>query len=461
MPIESTMTPKEIVHALDQYVIGQDAAKKAVANALRSRWRRMQVEKELSKEICPKNILMVGSTGVGKTEIARRLAALAGAPFIKVEATKFTEVGYVGRDVDSIVRDLIESAVRMCRDRAKLAVAAKAEEVAEDLIVDALHQAKKKRRRKKKDDKEGSSTEVKASASDKKEEKAELRRNLRQGRYDDDWVEIEVAAHASVGVEIMAPPGMEEMTDQLQNLFQTLGTDKKHKRKMKVKDAMRAFKEEECSRLINEEDVRMRALQEAEQNGIVFLDEIDKVVRPIHRLSGGADVSREGVQRDLLPLLEGTTIVTKYGPVKTDHILFIASGAFLASKPSDMISELQGRLPIRVNLKDLTEADFCRILVEPMCSLVKQYEALLATEKVKVRFVQSGIKTIAHVAFTQNEHLENIGARRLYTVLERCLEELSFTAPEREGQTIKIDEAFVKEALKEVIREEDITRFIL
>jgi ATP-dependent HslUV protease ATP-binding subunit HslU len=458
--IPQMMSPREIFDTLSKNVVGQDAAKKAVANALRTRWRRMQVAPDLRSEICPKNILMIGSTGIGKTEIARRLAALAGAPFIKVEATKFTEVGYVGRDVDSIIRDLVEAAVRICRERAQQAVMAQAEEVAEDLLVEAMYKLKKKRTRKKDDAPEAAKDDGEGKKRLKKEAKLELLRALRQGKLDHDWVEIDVSLQGSIGVEIMAPPGMEEMTDQLQSLFQHLGSEKKRKRKMKVKEALRTLKEEESARMINEDEVRLQALEETENNGIVFLDEIDKVVRPLHRL-GGADVSREGVQRDLLPLLEGTTVATKYGLVKTDHVLFIASGAFLASKPTDMISELQGRLPIRVTLKDLTEKDFCRILVEPAYSLVKQYEALLATEGVKIRFVQSGIKCLAHIAFTQNERFENIGARRLYTVIERCLEDLSFSAPDHEGQSIKIDEAFVKKSLKAVIREEDIAQFIL
>lgn len=440
--IKSMMTPREIVEELDRHIIGQDEAKRAVAIALRNRWRRAQIEDPvLRSEIMPKNILMIGPTGVGKTEIARRLARLAQAPFIKVEATKFTEVGYVGRDVDSIVRDLADYAVKQEREFAMKKVQTIAEDAAEERVLDALLPA------------------ARDSDSEKKESSTRqtFRKKLREGDLDDTEIEIEVEA-APIGVEIMAPPGMEEMTNQLQSMFQQVGTNKTKTRKMPIKKAMKLLEEEEAAKLINEEEIKTKAMESVEQNGIVFIDEIDKVTkRPEH----GGDVSREGVQRDLLPLVEGTTVSTKYGMIKTDHVLFIASGAFHIAKPSDLIAELQGRLPIRVELGALSVEDFVRILTEPSASLTEQYVALMATEGLELAFKESGIKRVAEVAWHVNERTENIGARRLYTVMERLLEVISFEATDKGGETISIDENYVNEHLGKLVENEDLSRYIL
>ncbi|MCC5813039.1 MAG: ATP-dependent protease ATPase subunit HslU [Ectothiorhodospiraceae bacterium] len=442
----SEMTPREIVQELDRHIIGQAKAKRSVAIALRNRWRRMQVGEELRNEITPKNILMIGPTGVGKTEIARRLAKLANAPFIKVEATKFTEVGYVGRDVESIVRDLVDMAVKMSREEAMEKVKYRAEESAEDRLLDILL--------------------PRASTSWDQEEEPQdqatrnkFRNKLRFGELDEKEVDIEVSA-APMGVEIMAPPGMEEMTNQLQSLFQNMGGGKTKTRRMKIKDAMKVLREQEAARMVNEEEVKALAVERVEQNGIVFLDEIDKVAKRAESGSG-ADVSREGVQRDLLPLVEGCTVSTKFGMVNTDHILFIASGAFHLSKPSDLIPELQGRLPIRVELKALAVEDFVRILTEPSASLTTQYKALMDTEGCTLEFTEDGIARIAQVAWEVNERTENIGARRLHTVMERLLEELSYQAPDRSGQTLTVDAAYVDEHLGELVQDQDLSRYIL
>ncbi|WP_444906872.1 ATP-dependent protease ATPase subunit HslU [Microbulbifer sp. SSSA008] len=437
----SQMTPREIVHELDRHIVGQQEAKRAVAIALRNRWRRMQVSEDLRAEITPKNILMIGPTGVGKTEIARRLAKLANAPFIKVEATKFTEVGYVGRDVESIVRDLVEMAVKQEREQAMAGVEQRAMDAAEERILDALLPPAR-------------STEP----TDKDSSTRQLfRKKLREGDLDDKEVEVDLAA-APMGVEIMAPPGMEEMTNQLQGMFSNMSQGKIRKSKLPVKQALKQLTDEEAAKLVNDEDVKTRAIRAAEQNGIVFIDEIDKVAK--RQESGGADVSREGVQRDLLPLIEGSTVNTKYGMIKTDHILFIASGAFHLSKPSDLIPELQGRLPIRVELNSLSSADFERILTEPSASLTEQQKALLATEGLELQFSEDGIRRIAEVAFEVNERTENIGARRLHTVLERLLEEISFDAGD--GNTsLNIDAAYVDSHLGELSQNEDLSRFIL
>ena len=440
-----TMTPREIVHELDKHIIGQADAKRAVAIALRNRWRRSQVDPALREEITPKNILMIGPTGVGKTEIARRLARLAGAPFIKVEATKFTEVGYVGRDVESIIRDLVEVAVKQTREAAMEKVRARAERAAEERILDVL-------------------VPPPSSWSETPEEKESAARQrfrdkLRAGQLDDMEIEIEVQA-PRMGVEIMAPPGMEEMTSQLQSLFQSLASGKTRKRKMKIKDALEALREEEAAKLVNEEEIKLRALEAVEQNGIVFLDEIDKICRR-SEMGSGADVSREGVQRDLLPLVEGSTVSTKYGMVRTDHILFIASGAFHLAKPADLIPELQGRFPIRVELDALSVEDFIRILTEPDASLTEQYKALMATEGVNLEFTDDGIARIAEIAWQVNETVENIGARRLHTVLEKLLERISFEAPDLAGQTVAIDAAYVDGHLADLAKDEDLSRYIL
>ena len=438
------MMPREIVHELDRHIIGQDDAKRAVAIALRNRWRRMQLDDELRPEITPKNILMIGPTGVGKTEIARRLAKLAGAPFIKVEATKFTEVGYVGRDVESIVRDLTDAAIKMQREVMIAAVAHRADDAAEERILDALLP-------------EPRTPVGGAETSEPSSTRQIFRKKLREGELDDKEVEIEVAA-AQIGVEIMAPPGMEEMTSQLQNMFSNLGGGKKQTSRLKVKDALKKIKEEEAARLINEEELKTNAIEAVEQMGIVFLDELDKVAK---RSEGvGADVSREGVQRDLLPLIEGCTISTKYGPVRTDHILFIASGAFHLAKPSDLIPELQGRLPIRVELSALSPEDFKRILVEPKASLTHQYQALMATEGVNLSFSEDGLSRIAELAWQVNEGTENIGARRLHTVMERLLEELSFQAGDTNAD-ITVDASYVNEHLDELAQDQDLSRYIL
>ena len=441
----SEMTPREIVQELDKHIIGQDAAKRAVAIALRNRWRRMQVDEQLRAEITPKNILMIGPTGVGKTEIARRLARLANAPFIKVEATKFTEVGYVGRDVESIVRDLADAAIKLARETAMDKVRHRAEDAAEDRILDTLLPSPKGM----------SAAEPDDRAS---ETRQKFRKRLREGTLDDREIEVEVSV-TPVGVEIMAPPGMEEMTSQLQGMFQNLGGNRTKSRKLRIKDARKLLCDEEAARMINEDDLKHSALENVEQNGIVFIDEIDKVTR--RGESSGPDVSREGVQRDLLPLVEGSTVSTKHGMVKTDHILFIASGAFHLSKPSDLIPELQGRLPIRVELEDLGAAEFTRILTEPDASLTEQYSALMATENVTLEFSENGIVRIAEIASQINERTENIGARRLHTVMERLLETISFEATDSAGMTLVIDAAYVNQHLDALVKDEDLSRYIL
>jgi ATP-dependent HslUV protease ATP-binding subunit HslU len=442
------MTPREIVEELDKHIIGQDDAKRAVAIALRNRWRRMQVGEPLRGEITPKNILMIGPTGVGKTEIARRLARLAKAPFIKVEATKFTEVGYVGREVDSIIRDLVDEAVKITREAAMEKMRDRAQDAAEERVLDALLPGTADR----------AGWDAEANADSGADTRQKLRKLLREGQLDDREIEIQTRA-APMGVEIMAPPGMEEMTSQLQGLFKNLSGGRTRTRKLKVRDALKLLVEEEASRMINEEELKIEAVKNVEENGIVFIDELDKVARRSE--TQGADVSREGVQRDLLPLVEGCTVTTKYGMVRTDHVLFIASGAFHFSKPSDLIPELQGRFPIRVELDALTTDEFIRILQEPDCSLTEQYTALMATEQVGLDFSQSGIRRIAEIAFQVNERSENIGARRLHTVLERLLEAVSFEAADREGQSITVDAGYVDSHLGELVKDEDLTRYIL
>lgn len=438
------MTPKEIVHELDKHIIGQADAKRAVAIALRNRWRRMQLSSDLRPEVTPKNILMIGPTGVGKTEIARRLAKLANSPFIKVEATKFTEVGYVGRDVDSIIRDLVDNAIKMQRDQAMKNVERRAEDAAEERILDILLPPARGR--------EDESHEAMADTRQK------FRKKLREGQLDDKEIEIDVRM-TPAHVEIMAPPGMEDMTSQLQDMFESLGSNKKQKRKLPIKKAFKLLAEEEAQKLINDDDLKSQAVENVEQNGIVFIDEIDKVAKRSD--SGGGDVSREGVQRDLLPLIEGSTISTKYGMIKTDHILFIASGAFHMTKPSDLIAELQGRLPIRVELKSLRVEDFVRILTEPKAALTTQAIALLKTEGVEVSFTEDGIQRLAEIAYQVNESTENIGARRLHTVMERLLEEVSFHAPDQAGQNVLVDAAFVDERLGELAKDQDLSQYIL
>jgi len=447
------MTPQEIVHELDKHIIGQDRAKRAVAIALRNRWRRQQVAEPLRQEITPKNILMIGPTGVGKTEIARRLAKLADAPFIKVEATKFTEVGYVGRDVDSIVRDLIEISIKQTREQAMRKVKARAEDAAEERILDVLlPQARQSGSLDGVDS--GTVTEsAEASATRQK-----FRKKLREGELDDKEIEIEVSA-AAAQMEIFAPPGMEELTSQIQGMFQNLSGSRKKTRKLKIREALKLAAEEEAAKLVNDEDLKTHALANAEQNGIVFIDEIDKIASRSEM--SGADVSRQGVQRDLLPLVEGTTVTTKYGMVKTDHILFIASGAFHMAKPSDLIPELQGRLPIRVELDSLSVTDFESILTQTDACLTRQYQALLSTEGVTLQFQAEGIKRLAEIAFAVNEKTENIGARRLYTVMEKLLEEISFDAGKRNDEAITIDAAYVDARLKELAQSEDLARYVL
>ncbi len=444
----SSLTPREIVQELDKHIIGQDAAKRAVAIALRNRWRRMQVPEPLRQEITPKNILMIGPTGVGKTEIARRLARLANAPFVKVEATKFTEVGYVGRDVDSIVKELADVAVKMTREQEMLKVRERAAEAAEERVLDSLLPKPRMM---------GFSTDDPVQPRDA-DTRQKFRRMLRDGELDDREVEIEVRA-MPMGVEIMAPPGMEEMQQQLQSMFQNLGGNRTKSRKVKVREAHKLLVEEEASKLINEEELKVKAVANAEQNGIVFIDEIDKVTR--RQETVGADVSREGVQRDLLPLVEGSTVATKYGPVKTDHVLFIASGAFSLSKPSDLIPELQGRLPIRVELDSLKVGDFVRILTEPDASLTSQYQALMTTEGVSVRFSEDGVRRVAEIAFQVNERTENIGARRLHTVMERLLESVSYEASEQGGSQVMVDAKYVEDHLGNLAKDEDLSRYIL
>jgi ATP-dependent HslUV protease ATP-binding subunit HslU len=439
------MTPREIVQELDKHIIGQDDAKRAVAIALRNRWRRMQVDESLRNEITPKNILMMGPTGVGKTEIARRLARLARAPFIKVEATKFTEVGYVGREVDSIIRDLADVAVKDAREVATEKVRHRAEDAAEDRVLDALLPPPR-------------NSLGQPETPQDSDTRQKFRKMLREGKLDDKEIEIELRG-PTMGVEIMAPPGMEEMTSQLQGMFQNMGNARSSTRKLRVADAFKQLVEEEADKLVNEEEIKLEAVQNVEQNGIVFVDEIDKVARRSDTM--GADVSREGVQRDLLPLVEGCTVTTKYGMVKTDHILFIASGAFHTAKPADLIPELQGRFPIRVELKALRAEDFERILTEPDASLCEQYRELMATEGVKLEFAESGVQKLADIAFRVNSQNENIGARRLHTVMERLLDQLSFDAAERDGETLQIDADYVEAQLGELVRDEDLSRYIL
>ena len=441
----SQMTPREIVEELDKHIVGQSAAKRAVAIALRNRWRRQQVSDSLRQEITPKNILMIGPTGGGKTEIARRLARRAKAPFIKVEATKFTEVGYVGREVDSIIRDLVEISVKMTREEATAKVRQRAADAAEERVLDALLPR-------------ASDAPRDVAPARDQESRQRFRKMLRENALDDREVEVEVRT-LPMGVDIMAPPGMEEMTQQLQGMFQNLGAGRTRTRRVKVKEALKLMLDEEAAKMINEEELKLQGVENAEQNGIVFIDEIDKIARRQETI--GADVSREGVQRDLLPLVEGCTVNTKYGTVKTDHILFIASGAFHMSKPSDLIPELQGRLPIRVELEPLAVQDFVRILTEPDASLCRQYAALLGTEGVSLEFTDSGVRRLAEVAFEVNERTENIGARRLHTVMERLLEAVSFDAADRSGTHVKVDRDYVEANLGELSRDQDLSRYIL
>ncbi|MDX9739641.1 MAG: ATP-dependent protease ATPase subunit HslU [Gammaproteobacteria bacterium] len=440
----SEMTPREIVQELDKHIVGQQAAKRAVAIALRNRWRRMQVSGDMRNEITPKNILMIGPTGVGKTEIARRIARLVNAPFVKVEASKFTEVGYVGRDVESIVRDLADMSLKMTREQETARVRRRAEDLAEDRILDILLPPPRG----------GEARGDDASATRQK-----FRKKLREGQLDDTEIEIEVSV-APAGVEIMAPPGMEEMSSQLQNLFRNFGGQQTKRRRLPIREAFRLLTDEEAARLVNEDEIKTRALENAEQNGIVFIDEIDKIARRSDA-GHGPDISREGVQRDLLPLVEGSTVSTKLGTIRTDHILFIASGAFHLSKPSDLIPELQGRLPIRVELNALTAEDFVRILTEPDASLTEQYRALMATENLTIDFTDDGIARLAEIAWQVNERTENIGARRLHTVMERVMETLSFEASDRGGQTITIDAVYVDRYLDALVENEDLSRYIL
>jgi ATP-dependent HslUV protease ATP-binding subunit HslU len=443
------MTPRDIVRELDKHIVGQQAAKRAVAIALRNRWRRMQIDEPMRHEITPKNILMIGPTGCGKTEIARRLARLANAPFVKVEATKFTEVGYVGREVDSIIKDLVEVAVKMTREEAKARVRERAADAAEERVLDALLPRPRAPM--------GFSTDEPAQPRDA-ETRQRFRKMLREGSLDDREIEIEVSSNPA-GVEIMAPPGMEEMQQQLSQMFANLGAGRPKPRRVKVREAHKLLLDEEAGKLVNEEEIRATAVHNAEQNGIVFIDEIDKIAR--RQDTTGADVSREGVQRDLLPLVEGCTVSTKYGTLKTDHILFIASGAFHMSKPSDLIPELQGRLPIRVELEPLTADDFVRILTEPDASLTAQYRALMGTESVTLEFTPDGVRRLAEVAWQVNERTENIGARRLHTVMERLLDSASYEAADQAGTTVTVDSAYVDQHLSALAKDEDLSRYIL
>ena len=443
----SNMTPREIVQELDKHIIGQHNAKRSVAVALRNRWRRMQLDDAMAKEITPKNILMIGPTGVGKTEIARRLAILADAPFIKVEATKFTEVGYVGKDVESIIRDLVESSMKRAREAAMKQVTKRAEDAAEQRILDYLLP-------KRESPIPGETVDESSSNT-----RAKFLKRLREGQLDDKEIEIQV--NMNLGVDIMGPPGMEEMTDQLQSMFENLGKKKQQTKKLTIKAARPILIEQEAQKMINEEEIRQQALTQAEENGIVFIDEIDKVAKSGGMGGGSGQVSREGVQRDLLPMIEGSVVNTKYGPIKTDYILFIASGAFHLSKPSDLIPELQGRLPIRVELRALTSEDFERILTEPEHSLTEQYRALIGTEDVTLTFSEDGIKRIAEISWSVNEKTENIGARRLHTVLEKILDEVAFDAPDKSGQEYIIDAAHVNKSVGELAEDEDLSRYIL
>jgi ATP-dependent HslUV protease ATP-binding subunit HslU len=443
------MTPREIVQELDRHIIGQNAAKRAVAIALRNRWRRMEVDERLRPEITPKNILMIGPTGVGKTEIARRLASLAKAPFVKVEATKFTEVGYVGKDVESIIRDLMEMAIKMAREEAMARVRSRAEDAAVERVLDIMLPSKQA---------SGFSNAPEEPAETSSDTRRKMMQKLLNGDFNER--EIEVDLDANLGVEIMAPPGMEEMTSQLQQMFSNMSGQRKQRRRMKVKDAIPLLVEEEAARMINDEEVKQQAVKMTEQHGIVFIDEIDKVAR---RADGGGsgEVSREGVQRDLLPLVEGSTVNTRYGPVNTDHMLFIASGAFHVSKPSDLVPELQGRLPIRVELRALSADDFKRILTETDASLTEQYVALMATEGVELEITDEAVTRLAEISFSVNESTENIGARRLHTVMERLLDEISYTAPDRSGEKVVIDADYVDESLADLAGNEDLSRYIL
>src|SRR5438270_8920209 len=450
-----SLTPRQIVQELDKHIVGQAAAKRAVAIALRNRWRRMQVGEPLRQEITPKNILMIGPTGVGKTEIARRLARLADAPFIKVEATKFTEVGYVGRDVDTIVRDLVEISIKDTREAATKKVRRRAEDSAEERVLDVLLPSA---RRPGAFAADGAELPAGTVGEEESATRQKFRKRLREGELDDREVEIEVSA-PQAHMEIFAPPGMEELTQQIQGMFQNLGGNRRKLRRMKIREAMRMLTDEEAARLVNEEDLRAKALANVEQNGIVFLDEIDKIAS--RGETAGPDVSRQGVQRDLLPLVEGTTVSTKYGMVKTDHILFIASGAFHLAKPSDLIPELQGRFPIRVELSPLSVADFEQILTATDACLTRQYQALLATERVELSFEPDGIKRLAEIAFAVNEKQENIGARRLYTVMERLLDEVSFDASKLEGRTITIDAPYFHERLPGIVKDDNLSQYIL
>jgi len=443
----SDMTPKQIAHELDRHIIGQNKAKRAVAIALRNRWRRMQLDEDMRQEVTPKNILMIGPSGVGKKEIARRLARLANAPFIKVEATKFTEVGYVGKEVESIIRDLVDVAIKITREQEMEKVTHRAKDLAEEIVLDILIPPAK------------ANKDWEAEKAEDGVARQSFRKKLREGKLDDKEIEIEVAA-PQIGVEIMAPPGMEEMTNQLQGMFQNLsGKGETKKRKMKIKDALKALIETEAAKLINQEELKDKAIFAAENNGIIFIDEIDKICK--RGDTSGPDVSREGVQRDLLPLIEGSTVSTKHGMVKTDHMLFIASGAFQISRPSDLIPELQGRLPIRVELEALKEEDLARILTEPKASLSEQYQALLATEGVTIEFTKDGIDKIAKSAWHVNETTENIGARRLHTLMERIMDEISYEATDRKGEVVIIDQAYVANALDDLIENEDLSRYIL